>query len=201
MNYVKPSHTAVFTGSTGCGKTQLVLNLIEKKYKQHYLNIVILCPTLRWNETYRSRPWIWSDNHVFCIEPSDKLCQWIDTLSLLLAGEETLFIIDDCITSEELDKTRSSLLNLAISGRHRKHTLWMLTQRYTKIPLTVRDQIKQLFVFYPKNRDEFDLIHKENDVIESKDEVQRIKRELKKSKHAYLYIRLEHPRAYRINGY
>ena len=54
-NYVKDPHTAIFSGPTGCGKTQRVLDLIEKKYKAYFENIVILCPTLRWNRTYLDR--------------------------------------------------------------------------------------------------------------------------------------------------
>ena len=73
MEVVKTPHTAIFTGPTSCGKTQRVLDLIEKEYRGHFENIVILCPTLRWNKTYLERPWIWKDSFVFCIEPKDKL--------------------------------------------------------------------------------------------------------------------------------
>ena len=55
INYVKEPHTAIFSGPTSCGKTQRVLDLIEKEYKGHFDNIVILCPTLRWNRNF-SRP-------------------------------------------------------------------------------------------------------------------------------------------------
>ena len=199
MDFVKEPHTAIFSGPTSCGKTQLVLDLIENEYRAHFDNIVILCPTLRWNKTYLGRSWVWKDDYVFCIEPNKgSLIQYIDALSRLLSGENTLFIIDDCITDDELNKTRGALLTLAISGRHREHTLWMLTQRYTKIPLTVRDQAKQLFVWYPKNRKEFETIHDENYIVESKEEIARIKRELQNSSHSALYLRMEHPRGYHI---
>ena len=49
------------------------------------------------------------------------------------------------IAGETLDKTRRALLDIAISGRHREHSLW-ITQRYKKVPITVRDQLKQIFV-------------------------------------------------------
>ena len=45
-------------------------------------------------------------------------------LSELLRFLEVLFIIDDVIANESLDKRR--LLELSISGRHRGH-LWLLT--------------------------------------------------------------------------
>ena len=41
----------------------------------------------------------------------------------LLARSATLFLIDDIIADEALDKRRQPLLELAISGRHRQHSL------------------------------------------------------------------------------
>ena len=89
INYAKDPHTAIFTGLTSCGKTQRVLDLLEGLYKHHFENIVILCPTVRWNKTYLERPWVWSDNYVFCFEPKGNLFELIEKLSNLLSGEET----------------------------------------------------------------------------------------------------------------
>ena len=49
-------------------------------------------------------------------------------------------------------KKRQPLLELAISGRHKEHSLWLLTQSYTAIPNNIRRQAKMLYVWYPKNR-------------------------------------------------
>ena len=63
--YIKKSHTAIFTGLIGCGKTHLVLVLIEKEYNKHFDYIVIICPTLRDNNvTYNSKDWIKNDDKV-----------------------------------------------------------------------------------------------------------------------------------------
>ena len=113
--FVKDPHTTIFSGPTSCRKTHRMLNLLEKEYRQQFDNIVILCPTLRWNKTYLERPWIWKDSYVLCIEPKDHLFEWIEKLSKLLANEETLFIVDDMIADETLDKKRQPLLDLAIS--------------------------------------------------------------------------------------
>ena len=86
-------------------------------------------------------------------------------MSQLLAHSETLFIIDDIIADESLDKRRQSLLELAISGRHRNHYLWMLTQSYTGIPKNLRRQAKAIFVWYPKERADLRTIQEENDVL------------------------------------
>ena len=108
-----------------------VLDLIEKEYNKHFDYIIIISPTLRWNQTYHSKTWMKNDDKVWLIEPKDKLCKWTEKLSQLLACSETLFIIDDIIADEGYNKRRKSLLELAISGRHRNHYLWLLTQCYS----------------------------------------------------------------------
>ena len=106
MTYIKEPYTTIFTGPTGCGKTHLVLDLIEKEYNKHFDYIMIICPTLRLNKTYLSKRQIKDDDQIWLVEPKDKLYHWIERLSQLLAGSETLFIIDDIIADEGLDKRR-----------------------------------------------------------------------------------------------
>lgn len=197
MTYVKDPHTAIFSGPTSCGKTQRVLDLIQSEYKGNFDNIVILCPTLHWNETYLERPWVWKDNYVFVFEPKGNLFELIEKLSSMLSGEETLFIIDDMIADETLDKRRQPLLELAISGRHRKHSLWLLTQSYTALPKNLRRQKKMLFAWYPSEKSDLKMIDEETNLMTS-DDLVNVKDQLKSEKHACLFVRLEHPRMFKI---
>lgn len=48
------------------------------------------------------------------MKPKDKLYQWVDKLSQLLADSQTLFIIDDIISDENLDKKGQALLKLSL---------------------------------------------------------------------------------------
>ena len=121
----------------------------------------------------------------------------IEKISNLLAGSVTLFLIDDIIADEALDKRRQPLLELAISGRHRSHSLWLLTQSYTAVPNNIKRQAKMLYIWYSKNRTDLNTIHEENDIIEM-GELARVKAELKQGKHTCLIMRMEHPRAYMI---
>ena len=121
-----------------------------------------------------------------------------EKLSQLLARSETLFIIDDIIADENLDKRRQSLLELAISGRHRDHYLWLLTQSYSAIPKNLRRQANAIFVLYPKERADLKMIHDENDVLTDDDELVIVRNLLKESKHACLYIRNKHPREFKV---
>ena len=195
--YVKEPHTAIFSGTTGCGKTRRVLDLLEAEYRHHFDNVVILCVTLRWNKTYLDRAWIWKDDYVFPLEPKGNLFELVEKLSSLLSGEETLFVVDDVIADEALDKRRQPLLELVISGRHRKHSLWLLTQSYTALPKNLRRQKKQLFCWYPSEKSDLKMIDEETNLMTS-DDLVKIKEQLKSKKHACLYVRLEHPRTFQV---
>ena len=195
--FMKEPHTALFVAPTGAGKTHLALNLLENEYRNHFDFIVIICPTLAHNETYKSPGWVWNDPDVILIEPDNNLYYLIEKINNLLTGSKTLFLIDDIIADEALNKRRQPLLELAISGRHRQHSLWLLTQSYTAIPNNIRRQAKMLYVWYPKNRTDLNTIDEENDVIEM-EELARVKTQLKWGKHTCLIMIMEHPRAYGV---
>ena len=196
-DYIKEPHTTIFTGPTRCGKTHLVLDLIEKECNKHFDYIIIICPTLRWNKTYDVRDWIKNDDKVWLIVPKDKLYQWSEKLLQLLANSETPFIIDDIIADESLNKRRQSLLELAISGRYREHYLWLLTQSYSGIPKNLRRQAKSIFVWYPKERADLKMIHDESNVL-TDDELVVVSDFLRNSNHARIYIRNEYPRGFKL---
>ena len=192
---MKEPHTALFVAPTRVGKTHLALNLLESEYKNHFNFIIIICPTLKHNETYKSRGWVWTDPEVILIEPGNNLYYLIEKISNLLAGSKTLFLIDGI---EALDKRRQPLLEFDISGRHRNHSLWLLTQSYTAVPNNIRRQAKMLYIWYLKNRTDLKVIHEENNVIETQEELTRVKKKLKWGKHTCLIMRMEHPRAYQV---
>ena len=196
--FMNKPHTASFIAPTGVGKIHLALNLLESEYRDHFDFIVIICPTLAHNKTYKSQGWVWTDPEVILIEPGNQLYYLIEKISNLLVGSKTLFLIKGIIASETLDKRRQLLLELAISGHHRNHLLWLLTQSYTAIPKNIRRQAKMLYVWYPKNRTDLNTIHEENDVIEM-GELARVKEKLKRGKHNCVIMRIELPRAYEIH--
>ena len=104
--FMKESHTALSIAPTGVGKMHLALSLLENEYRNHFNFIVIICPTLAHNETYKSRDWVWNDPDVIPIEPGINLYYLIEKISNLPAGSKTLFLIDDIIANEALDKRR-----------------------------------------------------------------------------------------------
>ena len=108
----------------------------------------------------------------------------------LLARSETLFIMDNIVVDKGLNK-RHSLLELAISGRHCDHYLWLLTQSYSSIPKNLRRQAKTIFVWCPKERGDLKIIHDENNAL-TDDELVSFRDFVRTWKHAWLYVRNEH---------
>ena len=127
LNVVRIPTIAMFIGQPESGKSNCALNLLRKEYLSSFEYVVLICPTVRCNKTYLDCPFIWKDDSFFVIEPGDQLLKWVDKLSKLLIGKETLFILDDIVGDESLDKTRGALYALAIAVRHRGHSLWLMT--------------------------------------------------------------------------
>ena len=165
---LKNPHTAIFSGMTGCGKTKLFLNLIESHYNNHFDYIVVFCPTIKNNLSY-GRNWIWNDDYVILFCVFDNFEDTLRDLRSWLSGCEVLFVLDDMICEKSLDKRRTETLKLAVSGRHDRHYLWILTQVYNAVPKDLRRQAKVVYLWYPKERGEFKSVMDENNVVDEKD--------------------------------
>ncbi|CAC5414946.1 unnamed protein product [Mytilus coruscus] len=72
------------------------------------------------------------------------------------------------------------LSELAFSGRHAEQSVWVISQRYNSVLKDLREQTNGCACFTQKDRDSFDNCLRENDVIPTLEERQRIKEELKK---------------------
>ena len=198
-NLPKFPHSAMFVGVTACGKTKFLLKLLETVYKNHFEFIVLLYPTISDNKTYLSRKRIFDDKNVFIVcDIEGKLNEWIKLFKSALKGHQTLFIIDDCSAEGKIYKKRDALSELAFSGRHRNHSLWVLTQKYNSVSKDVREQIKWLCLFFTKDRDSFEDCLRENDVIHDKNERDRLKKCLQDRPYSKLILKCYQPTGYHL---
>ena len=201
----KYPHSAMIIGQTGCGKTEFVLDLLNTPqdnggYLNYFEHIVIICPTLKWNQAYLNRTWIWKDDEIHLYDLEDQsLHDVIQIYYELFKGDETLFIIDDCSATKEL-KYRSHSKNgkcmiseLAFSGRHASQSCWILTQKYNSVLKDFREQLKWLCLFFCKDRDSFENCLRENDVISDEAVRNDIKEVLKQRKHSKLILKMDQP--------
>ena len=198
MNLPKLPHSAMFVGVMVCGKTEFLLRMLETEYKNHFEFIIILCPTILDNKTYLSRKWIIDDKNVFIVcGVQEKLNEWITFFKNTLKGYQTLFIIDsDCSAEGEINKKRDTLAELAFSGRHRNHSLWVLTQKYNSVSKDIGEQIKWLSLFFTKDRDSFEDCLRENDVIPDKNERDRLIKCLQDRPYSKLILKCYQPTGY-----
>ena len=170
MTFPKFPHSAMFVGATNVGKTEYLLRILETEYKSHFEFIAIMCPTiLDNNKTCLSKKWIFDDKNVFIVcDVEEKLNEWIKLFRNGLKFHQTLLIVDDCSAEGEINKKRDALSELAFSGRHRNHSLWVLTQKYNSISTDIKEQLKWLCLFFTKDRDSFEDCLRENDVVQDK---------------------------------
>ena len=178
--------TNIFIVQTGCGKSHLVLELIEKEYNKHFDYIIIICPTLQENSTYHAKEWIKNDDKVQLVEPKDNLYQGIKRLSELLPFIEVLLIIDNIIANERLDKRRQALRVIYL--RQASGSLFVVADTvlfcHTKKLLK---PAKAIFVWFPKETADLTAIYDENDVL-TDDELVVTRNFLRESRYGSLYI-------------
>ena len=198
MNLPKDPHCAMIIGMTGSGKTDFVLDLIESEYRGVFKHIVIICPTFNDNKTYRARPWIEKDKNVYPVNPGNVFNETLKYFHEKFKNETTLFIIDDCSAMRDLTIKKQELSKLAFSGRHTGHSVWILTQKYNSVLTDFREQVRWLALFKCKDKDTFDECLKENDVIETKDEKETVRKILKETPYAKLILCNDCPASWKV---
>ncbi|CAC5375346.1 unnamed protein product [Mytilus coruscus] len=128
------------------------------------------------------------------VKEEEKLQELLRMFFKKYATRPTLYIIDDCSATKELTKKKDMLSELAFSGRHMEQSVWVISQRYNSVLKRLKRTNKMVVhVFYTKDRDSFDNCLRENDVIPTLEERQRIKEELKKKKHRKLILKTDQP--------
>ena len=163
--FPKFPHTAIITGASGCGKTYYIMNLLLNEYLNFFQIVIVICPTFLDNDTYIEYRYLFdrkkeNDNEThfyFWCDEETPLEKCIVEFSKMFKGFSILFIVDDMASasSSSIVKKRTSLSTLAISGRHTKRTLWVLTQKYNSIGKDVREQSKWVCSFFCKDKRSF----------------------------------------------
>ena len=195
----KTTH-ALFIGSTASGKSHYALQLLKTHFRRVFNDIVILCPTTYVNKTYLNCKFVWNDDHVFIVNPENRLDECLDYYfnKFKEPSSHTLFLIDDCSADKGIVKKRQTLSKLAFSGRHHNISIWLLTQKLHSVSKDYRENIRWCVVFYTKDRDSFDDCLRENDVV-PREKINDIKSTLKEKKYSKLVLILEQPTCYFID--
>lgn len=197
MIWLQPPFNMLISGTTNCGKTHYVLDLLETQFKNKFDYIVIFCPTFLENDTY-NRKLIYDSENIFIILPNDNLNKLLELSKEFFSGHNTLFIIDDCANLHDSKIKRSAICKLAFHGRHDKISTWIITQKYNAIVKDFRENIRMLILFFDKDKDSMDSALKQNNII-PKENYNNVYFTLKNIRGSKLIMRLEHPFDYLID--
>ena len=119
-------------------------------------------------------------------------------VSEVYKGTNSLIILDDCASSQDVKNRTSELVKLAFSARHFGLSTIVITQQLTSIAKPYRENISKLVTFYSTNRNDMKTITDDYLNGVEKNEISDINNKLKNNKYARLEIELRHPYDYRV---
>ena len=165
-----------------CGKTNYLLEMLEKEYNEHFDYIFLICPTFEWNKTYEK--WKYDKDEDYIAIPCDKddVEFYLKYVVKYAVGTNSPIILDDCASSKCVKNRTSELVKLAFSARHFNLSTIVITQQLTSVAKPYRENISKLVTFYNPNRKD----------------INEIKNILKTKKYSKLEISLRHPYGYQI---
>jgi len=147
---MKMNSITAFVAPTNSGKTNLIVNLLNRKqmYRKRFDYIVLISSTYHIDDMWRKAKGI---DEVFEKYDDEILLNIIDQQKANLQKEgredtpNVLVILDDVIDS--LPKNTSALNSLSMRLRHYKVTCWITTQKFNRLPTTLRNQIQYYILF------------------------------------------------------
>jgi len=165
---INKNHIAVFVGKSKSGKSNLLVNLLNKgkkngfreSYKKVFHDVIIVSPSLK---SFK--------NNIFADIDEEKqfeildrnTLEFIDTFTEMNAdlGKNSLVILDDVGSSLRLPGNERYLALQTQKHRHRRTTWWVIAQKYRDLPTSLRANLSCLFLFRPVSLKELDAIYEE----------------------------------------
>ena len=188
----------IICGMTNCGKTFYLLNMLETQLRKHFDYIILIFPTFSWNETYQQWKYI-NDSDLFAIGcDQDKVDKMLHIVQEIFKGTNSLIILDDCASSQDVKNRTSELVKLAFSARHFGFSTIVITQQLNSISKPYRDNVARVVTFYNPDEDDMNVIFRRYLGHSSKSERKNIIEKLKNSKYSTLEINLRYPYDYKI---
>ena len=160
----RTAHFMSIIGAPGSGKSSLMLSMLThpEMYKKVFHNIYVVVP----KNSRDSMP-----GEPFKDHPPEKLFDEL-TFSVLDYVENqcktesvekhySLLILDDCAAELKKMPIENMLKRLVWNRRHLRLSIWILSQSYISIPLSIRKAVSHLVMFRPRNKKETEALFSE----------------------------------------
>ena len=148
----------IICGMTNCGKTYYLLQVIEKQFKNHFDYIILICPTFTWNKTYLEWKYMNDPDFISVECEQDNVDKILQLVQVVYKGTNSLIILDDCASSQDVKNRTSELLKLAFSARHFELSTIVITQQLNSISKPYTDNVARVICFYNPDEDDMNVI-------------------------------------------
>lgn len=183
------AHFGLFLGKAGSGKSSMCISFLNSKegFKKCFHNIILFCPP---NSRASIKNDFWGNN----LE-EDNIFDELNLENLETAyniaesnaeeGYKTLIILDDVQKYLKGD-CEKFLLHMVNNRRHACLSIWLCCQNYKNIPLQVRQNLTDLFIFKVNKNELSNIFDEQIEIFKNKfdDIINRIFRK----PHDFLYI-------------
>lgn len=156
-----------FIGSSGAGKTNALLNILNHL---HFDKLILICPTCKYQPKYRYLTDKLDKKHKslekklpkgYNLAPLYELYEELpsDLLDSLDTRQQNLIIFDDMLAADK--KSQLAITDIFIRGRHKNTALIYLSQSYYKIPKTIRLQCNAINIFHGVSEAELGYLYRD----------------------------------------
>ena len=194
------THAAIgIIGSAGSGKSSWAISLLtnKKAYKGVFHNVFFIIPP-------HSRASV--AHKIFEKHDQDKIYDEL-TPSILEEikakidheadeGFNSLLVIDDCTVYLKNKANEMLLKELIYNRRHRKLSIWLLSQSFTQLSLSIRKCLSHLVLFKCRNKKEYSSVFEEL-IFLDKDVAEKVVQHIYKDPHDFMFSNIETNTIYR----
>ena len=195
----------LIVGRRGTGKSTLVLNALMKPqspYHKHYDNIFMISPSAKADPKFSDLVDELDSQGKFYEELSERTTKEIlDKINAFNNGlsekkrkkVHNLLILDDCAFMFPTSK-KSIIHSLFVNGRHKKLSVWVVSQKYNLLPTVWRSQADMISFFPTDSNQELQTLL--NDLSADKSYFEDVYKFATDEPNSFLHVTLTHPIKY-----
>jgi hypothetical protein len=153
-----------FIGAPGSGKSSLMMSMLTNPsfYHKAFHHIFFVCPASS-RSSISGNPWEKHDPLKLHDELNQQVLNLVLEYSKTASHEKqfTLLILDDCGAELKNKEVEKMLKRLVWNRRHLRLTIWIMSQSFIAMPLSIRKSLSHCVMFRPRNKRETEAIFSE----------------------------------------